>query len=337
VPNPESDFLYDLSTGGSHGAGAYVYFYIGTSRNVVVPKTLGGANVVSIDWLGIDIDTLDVSACKAALRYLNCCGGELMSLNVSGCSALEFLDIDYNNLTTLNLTGCTALKALYCRENYFNSKSSIKGINKNQLVDFLFDPQKSDSDPDPEPNPDFISIDEFSDVAIDAWCATYVIWASDNNIVTGYPDNTFRPENTMTRAEFVQVLYNLRGKPAVAAPASFSDVASGDWYFNAVSWAVSTGVASGVGDNKFDPNGSVTREQAVTFLYKFAQQSGENEDYSGTALTFGDEDAISPWATVPVQWSSANGVVGGYPDGTFGPQNTATRAEVVTILYNYVN
>jgi hypothetical protein len=177
----------------------------------------------------------------------------------------------------------------------------------------------------------------FADISTDAWYYKYVTWAADNAIVSGYPDNTFRPSNTMTRAEFVQVLYNLEGKPKVTVSASFTDVAAADWYATAVSWAVSAGVTSGIGGGLFDPSGSVTREQAVMFLYKYAQMKGDSKDYSGVALTFGDTAAISAWAVPAVQWSKANGVVSGYPDGTFGPQNTATRAEVVTILYGYVN
>jgi hypothetical protein len=177
----------------------------------------------------------------------------------------------------------------------------------------------------------------FWDTPTNQWYCEYVDWAASAEIVTGYPDNTFRPSNTMTRAEFVQVLYNLAGKPKVAVSASFSDVSAADWYANAVSWAVSAGVTSGVGGGLFDPSGSVTREQAVMFLYKYAQMKGDSKDYSGVELTFGDTAAISAWAVPAVQWSKANGVVSGYPDGTFGPQNTATRAEVVTILYGYVN
>jgi hypothetical protein len=141
----------------------------------------------------------------------------------------------------------------------------------------------------------------------------------------------------MTRAELVQVLYSLAGRPAASAASSFSDVASGDWYAAAVSWAAENGITAGVGGGFFNPSGSVTREQAVMFLYKYAKLQGDNADYSGTALAFGDKAQISPWAMAAVQWSAANGVVAGYPDGTFSPANTATRAEVVTILYSYMN
>jgi hypothetical protein len=177
----------------------------------------------------------------------------------------------------------------------------------------------------------------YNDTPTNQWYTKYVKWAAENAVVTGYPDDTFRPNNTMTRAEFVQVLYSLAGKPAVAATTAFTDVAAGDWYVKAVSWAVSTGITSGVGGGEFAPGGSVTREQAVAFLYKYAKLKGDNADYSGVALTFGDKADISDWAIPAVQWSAANKIVGGYPDGTFGPRNTATRAEVVTILYGYIN
>ncbi|MDR1822019.1 MAG: N-acetylmuramoyl-L-alanine amidase, partial [Oscillospiraceae bacterium] len=119
-------------------------------------------------------------------------------------------------------------------------------------------------------------IDAFSDVSASAWYAPYVVWAAESSIVSGYPDGTFQPAKTMTRAEFVQVLYSLEGRPNTGKNAGFSDfsdVSDGDWYANAVYWAANTAVTRGVGGGRFDPGGLITREQAVTFLKNYAEQS----------------------------------------------------------------
>ncbi|MDR0812841.1 MAG: S-layer homology domain-containing protein [Oscillospiraceae bacterium] len=270
------------------------------------------------------LTTLDVTL-NQALRDLRCDDNDLSILDISKNPDLETLFCNENNLTTLDVSNHIWLRHLYCQLNYFASEANIIGLNPPQLSEYSFGLQKNGSPP------------KFTDISSRSWYAPYVTWASDNSVVTGYPDNTFRPNNTMPRAEFVQVLYSLAGKPAVAATTAFTDVKSDDWYVKAVSWAVDSGITSGVGGGEFDPGGSVTREQAVAFLYKYAKLKGDNKDYSGVVLTFGDKSDISDWAIPAVQWSAANKIVGGYPDGTFGPQNTATRAEVVTILYGYEN
>ncbi|MDR0813196.1 MAG: S-layer homology domain-containing protein [Oscillospiraceae bacterium] len=272
------------------------------------------------------LTALDVSK-NIKLWYLDCGYQYIASLDVSKNTALVTLRCAYNYLTVLDISENKELRAFYCGWNYFASKESIIGLDEESLSIFQYIKQREGLPP----------IGTFTDAFITEWYAPYVAWASENSVVTGYPDSTFRPNNTMTRAEFVQVLYSLAGKPAVTATTAFTDVAADDWYVKAVSWAVKSGITSGIGNGEFAPGGSVTREQAVAFLYKYAKMKGDNADYSGVALTFYDKADISGWAIPAVKWSAANKVVGGYPDGTFGPQNTATRAEVVTILYGYIN
>ncbi|MDR0812670.1 MAG: S-layer homology domain-containing protein [Oscillospiraceae bacterium] len=266
------------------------------------------------------------------MTYLDCSVNRLTALDISNNSKLEDLDCSWNYLKLSDVTG---IPSGLTADVYTASKDFFEDEETGEIYEFegaflggfKFSPQKTGSPP----------IGDFKDVFTTDWYAKYVEWAADNRVVTGYPDSTFRPNNTMTRAEFVQVLYSLAGKPAVTPTTAFTDVKSDDWYVKAVSWAVESGITSGVGGGEFAPGGSVTREQAVAFLYKYAKLKGDNKDYSGVALTFYDKADISDWAIPAVKWSAANKVVGGYPDGTFGPQNTATRAEVVTILYGYIN
>ena len=143
--------------------------------------------------------------------------------------------------------------------------------------------------------------------------------------LNGYMDGTFRPDDNMTRAEAAQMFYNLLNDKDVAITVSFSDVASDAWYAEAVNTLASLGMITGVGDNKYEPDRSITRAEFTAIAMRFADLAtgGENV-FSDVA-----EDA---WYHDYVVGSIQYGWITGYPDGTFRPENTITRAEVTTIV-----
>lgn len=143
--------------------------------------------------------------------------------------------------------------------------------------------------------------------------------------LNGYVDGTFRPDDNMTRAEAAQMFYNLLNDKDVAITVSFSDVASDAWYAEAVNTLASLGMITGVGDNKYEPDRSITRAEFTAIAMRFADLAtgGENV-FSDVA-----EDA---WYHDYVVGSIQYGWITGYPDGTFRPENTITRAEVTTIV-----
>ena len=143
--------------------------------------------------------------------------------------------------------------------------------------------------------------------------------------LNGYMDGTFRPDDNMTRAEVAQMFYNLLNDKDVAIAVSFSDVASDAWYAEAVNTLASLGMITGVGDNKYEPDRSITRAEFTAIAMRFADLAtgGENV-FSDVA-----EDA---WYHDYVVGSIKYGWITGYPDGTFRPENTITRAEVTTIV-----
>ena len=108
----------------------------------------------------------------------------------------------------------------------------------------------------------------FSDVAAGAYYEKAVAWAVENNITDGVGDGRFAPNGIVNRAQAVTFLYRAKGAPETAASESFTDVASGAWYENAVAWAVANEITNGVGDNAFAPNANCVRGQTVTFLYR---------------------------------------------------------------------
>ena len=169
----------------------------------------------------------------------------------------------------------------------------------------------------------------FSDVDEGAWYAGAVAYAVENDLMTA-SDGRFLPTAQVSRAQMVQTLYSMAGKPAVADALLFSDVAQDSWYADAVNWAAGTSLASGTGAGTFSPNSSVTREQLALFLYARAGSPETAADLSG----FADSARVSPWALRAVEWAVSQGLLSGKSGNLLDPQGTATRGELAQILMN---
>ena len=141
----------------------------------------------------------------------------------------------------------------------------------------------------------------------------------------GYPDNTFGPDLNMTRAEVAQMFYNLLLDKNVPITVTFEDVPENAWYEKAVNTLASLGIISGVGDNKFEPDRSITRAEFTAMAMKFAmgETGGEN--------IFSDIKSTD-WYYNAVVDSIKYGWINGYGDGTFRPNNPITRGEVTAIV-----
>ena len=174
----------------------------------------------------------------------------------------------------------------------------------------------------------------FSDVAADAWYADAVTYVRDNGLMSGTPDTTFTPGGTMTRGMLVTTLYRMAGSPSLENEDlgyPFADVPGDAWYADGVYWARLAGVVGGYSEDQFGPDDPVTREQIAVILWRYA---GSPAAESGT--DFADEGSISAYAAQAVDWARANGIVNGVEDNRFLPQSSATRAQVATILRNYL-
>ena len=169
----------------------------------------------------------------------------------------------------------------------------------------------------------------FDDVASDAWYAAPVQWAVENGITGGIGNGLFGPENTCTRAQVVTFLYAAAGKPEMdAADDPFTDVDTGDWYYNAVLWAVENGVTSGMTPTTFGPDSPCTRAQVATFLYA----AEGKPSFTATKSPFSDVSS-SDWFYAPVMWAVENDVTGGVGNGLFGYERPCNRAQIATFLY----
>lgn len=179
----------------------------------------------------------------------------------------------------------------------------------------------------------FAALDDtgYTDVDAGAWYADAVSYVTDNGLMGDTSSTAFSPEDAMTRAMLATVLYRAADTPAVTGTDDFNDTADGAWYADAVLWASRQGLVTGYGDGTFGTNDPVSREQIAAILWRYAG-SPQAQDAQG----FADEGDISAYAADAVGWARANGIVNGKENNTFDPQGNATRAEVSTILRNYL-
>ena len=166
-----------------------------------------------------------------------------------------------------------------------------------------------------------------TDVDKNAWYHTAVDYALANGIMGGSNATTFGPNDTLSRAMVVQVLYNKEGQPAISGKHDFTDVPVDQWFNNAVTWGTQKGVMGGYGNGKFGPNDSVTIEQIAVILWNYAG----NPAFTGNADSVGNH---SGWAANALSWAVENDILEGVPF-TNATEN-ATRAQTAQMLMNYL-
>lgn len=187
----------------------------------------------------------------------------------------------------------------------------------------------------------FIVTDEekstFTDIA-DHWAVDAIEYVCSNSIMEGVSETTFAPDDTMTRAMLVTVLYRLEKPTEKAKLHGFTDVMDGEWYTDAVSWAAENGIVDGVTDTEFAPDAYITREQMAAVMYRYAQYKeqdtsvGENTNI----LSYDDAFEISEYAIPAIQWMAGAGLMNGKTQATINPKDYSTRAQVATILMRYL-
>ena len=176
----------------------------------------------------------------------------------------------------------------------------------------------------------------FADLDVGAWYHDYTDYVINHGLMRG-TGGLFEPGGTVTRAQMVTVLWNMRGKPVVNYYMTYSDVSEGVWYSEAVRWATSEGIAKGYGNGKFGPNDPISREQMAAMMYRYEQKYGDG-GFTGDwmyRLPFTDLDRISDWAFEAVAWCNMRGVITGKGNGVFDPKGPAKRGELAAILTRY--
>ena len=174
--------------------------------------------------------------------------------------------------------------------------------------------------------PEKTAADYFADVPANSYYADAVLWAAKNGITGGIGNGLFGPNQPCTRAQIVTFLWRAAGSPEPKTMSSFADVSMDAYYAKAVAWAVENGITTGTGDGKFSPDATCTRAQSVTFLFRAIGKLVDSK------AEFSDVLTDSYYANA-VAWAVENGVTNGIGDGLFGPDNSCTRAQIVTFLF----
>ncbi|MCF0151488.1 MAG: S-layer homology domain-containing protein, partial [Firmicutes bacterium] len=178
----------------------------------------------------------------------------------------------------------------------------------------------------------------FSDVDPEAWYHEAVSYVTREGLMEGYSETSFGPNNELTRAQLITILWREAGKPAAETEKTFTDVPEGTWYSEAVCWAASVGITEGYGNGTFGVSDGITREQLATMLYRF-EQKVNGGGFKGAwmfLLSFKDADQLSEYADEAMHWCVMNGIINGKGDGILDPKGKATRAQVAQMLMNYL-
>ena len=176
----------------------------------------------------------------------------------------------------------------------------------------------------------------------DYWAHKGIDYCVRNRLMNGVGAGTFSPSTACTRAQIVKILYNRSGNQTDYSYyyLPFTDVAPGAWYYNAVAWAYYNDVTSGTSATMFTPNAAITRQQLVTFLYRYTVKYAP--EFTGNAApisTFPDAGSVANWAYAAMSWAVGNGLIKGnaHDNGPdyLDPNGSATRAQTATIIMRY--
>ena len=171
----------------------------------------------------------------------------------------------------------------------------------------------------------------FYDVPNDAYYYEAVKWAAENGITGGVGNSLFAPNQPCTRGQIVTFLWRAAGSPVVNYLMPFTDVDEGAYYAEAVRWAASTGIITGLTETTFGTDSVCTRAQAAAMIYRCAQAQGKG--FTGAWMFHLPFTDVPEWAYESVAWCYMNGVTTGVSETSFAPDNDCTRAQIVTFLW----
>ena len=183
------------------------------------------------------------------------------------------------------------------------------------------------------PAPSFAQISPFYDVPSNYWASPFIIELARRDIIAGFPDNSFRPQQPVSRAQFAAIVRKAFQKAAERGAIKFTDVPTNYWASDAIQEAYTTGFLTGYPGNRFEPNQNIPREQVLVSLANGLQYS-VNGSTPETLQYYKDASAISSYAREPLAAATERKIVANYPNVKFlNPTRTATRADVAAFIY----
>jgi hypothetical protein len=346
---PNSGYSFVNWTGGGNTVSDAVYytFTMGASNvNLVanfttVTPTGGGGGVTSL--YPPAVQTVAASTITATSAVLN---GDITSddgFNITdygfiwGTSASAItkkLDVGTNNQsgaymgTLSNLTtGTTYYFEAYATNSYGTSDDGA-------VMSFNAGAQTTTTPTTPSTQSSTVPV--FSDVSTSYWGYDAISSLSSKGIISGYPDGTFKPDATITRAEFATMLVKALGLGTTGTTGQFTDVTAGSWLYGSVNAAAAAGLVSGLGNNQFGPYALITRQEMAMMVAKALGSKAPVTN--GTELSaFKDASRVSSWATTGMDEVVKEGIVSGMTADTLAPMAHATREQAATMIYKMLN
>ena len=232
----------------------------------------------------------------------------------------------------LSATAYKTVKVMNGTENNINV--TINGVSKtieaNETETFVYTSGGGTPSEPEEPTWPFTDVTEGDD-----WFYDAVAYVYENGIMAGTDETTFEPTMELDRAMAAQLFYNLEGKPTVTGDSTFTDVTSGHWAVEAITWAAENEVVAGIGEGLYDPDSNVTREQFAVMLYNYAKYKGYDLTATGDLTQFPDAGSISSWAETALSWANGKGLINGHENGTIDPKGSTIRAQAASIMANF--
>jgi hypothetical protein len=176
----------------------------------------------------------------------------------------------------------------------------------------------------------------FTDVYVGVWYYDDVTFVYEQKLMSGVSDTSFAPNTATTRGMVATLLYRLEGVQESATDQHFTDVSAEDWYYESVEWAAEAGLAQGYENGTFQPKAAVTREQMVTFLYRYALFKGYDCTATCSLEDFRDSGSISDYALEAMEWAVAVGLVQGVDADLLDPQGATSRNQLAALFHRYI-
>lgn len=177
----------------------------------------------------------------------------------------------------------------------------------------------------------------FTDLRTSHWAYELITGLCKKGIVNGYPNGTFQPDGTITRAELTKLFVEAKDLRIIQPETpTFQDVAPNAWYYKYVETAADAGLVKGYENGEFHPDAKITRQEIAAIVARAMDLEKEAEEAAFENTGFKDDEQIASWAKGYVVIEKREGIIDGYPDNTFGPLNNATRAEACAMLSRFM-
>jgi len=177
---------------------------------------------------------------------------------------------------------------------------------------------------------------DFEDLDRTAWYHESVDFVLNHGLMIGMSDTVFSPNSTLTRAQFICILYRMAGSPEPeTADLPFLDVPADTWYSKEVAWAYQNSIVLGTSKTTFTPNAGISREQMVVFLFRYAQFCNLETTCEGTLEAFDDASKVSAYAKDAMVWAVQCGIILG-DQGRLNPTGTSKRVEAAAVAVRYL-